>query len=349
MFEIFRSEPLYHYAMDRFSIISPILYRPDHHVVHIGGGPSRNHPSEINLNISLMANVDVVGNAECLPFADATIDVIISNAVLEHVRNIDATLAEINRVLKPGGFVYIEIPFMQHYHTHDVYGTRFEDYRRLTKAGLIEAFRFCTPLDAGVCVGPISAALQIGFSLLQGLSGGRAYQRVIEKLYYFIGNLFVWIDGRLSDATIQRSTVPSGVYFFGRKPDNYSPWLDRLPQPNSNFPRDAAANIVLRQPIGKQIELRIENSGRTTWLRASKLDWGSVKVGLQRTHGDVCERDFKRFELPRDIAPGESFDLSVDRSDLGAADAATIDLVIEELCWFEHQGGRPLKIALHGR
>jgi SAM-dependent methyltransferase len=38
-----------------------------------------------------------------LPFADCTFDVVVSNMVFEHVRDIDSVLLEINRVLKPGG------------------------------------------------------------------------------------------------------------------------------------------------------------------------------------------------------------------------------------------------------
>jgi SAM-dependent methyltransferase len=38
-----------------------------------------------------------------IPFADSTFDFIFSNSVLEHVQDLDAALAEIHRVLKPGG------------------------------------------------------------------------------------------------------------------------------------------------------------------------------------------------------------------------------------------------------
>ena len=270
MFDFFRREPLYHYPMDRFSIKSPILYRPGHRVLHVGGGPSRNHPLEINLNVFPMGNVDVVGDAHRLPFGDATIDVIISNAVLEHVRDLDGTLGEMNRVLKPGGFVYLEIPFIQHYHTHDAHGVRFDDYRRLTHSGLCEAVGFCAPLDVGVCVGPVSALLQILFSFLRDLGKSRFYLGLVDRLYYFVGNLFVWLDGRLSDAAIERSTIPSGIYYFGRKRDGKSAWLGSLPWPNSVFPRDAGARISLAKQTESQITVRVENTSRTTWLRTRR-------------------------------------------------------------------------------
>jgi hypothetical protein len=46
-----------------------------------------------------------------LSFADASLDAIVSQEVLEHVPEIDPALAEAARVLKPGGKFYISIPF----------------------------------------------------------------------------------------------------------------------------------------------------------------------------------------------------------------------------------------------
>jgi SAM-dependent methyltransferase len=44
----------------------------------------------------------VVGNAEALPFADQTFDAVFSNAVLHWVRDQDAMMREVHRVLRPG-------------------------------------------------------------------------------------------------------------------------------------------------------------------------------------------------------------------------------------------------------
>jgi SAM-dependent methyltransferase len=43
------------------------------------------------------------GSAESMPFADRTFDAVFSNAALHWVRNHNAMLAEVRRVLKPGG------------------------------------------------------------------------------------------------------------------------------------------------------------------------------------------------------------------------------------------------------
>ncbi len=347
MFRRFRCEPLYHYPMDRSLIKSPILYRDEFRVVHVGGGPNRNHPKEWNLNLFPRTNIDVVGSAEHLPLATESIDVIISNAVLEHVQDFPATLREMNRVLKPGGFVYVEIPFIQNYHTHDIYGVQFEDYRRLTKAGLRQALGFCTPLDVGVCVGPTSTVLQMLRAYVAGFGTSARYERWVERLYYLLGNLVVWIDGVLPESVVDRSKIPSGVYFFGRKPDRFSDWLQTLPMPNSVFPRDVRASIRMDSMTPARLRFTITNISRTTWLQSSQLPWGTVTIALQPGRNDSLERDFKRVSLPGDIRPGESLPVEVSRAELPAESTSlTVDLVIEGFCWFSQRGSLPLTVSL---
>ncbi len=50
-----------------------------------------------------------VANAEALPFADASFDAVFSNAALHWVRDHDAMLAQVHRVLKPGGRLVAEM------------------------------------------------------------------------------------------------------------------------------------------------------------------------------------------------------------------------------------------------
>lgn len=56
-------------------------------------------------------NLKVVqGIAEKMPFADASFDVVISEEVLEHIKNQKQVIKEIYRVLKPGGIVILTTP-----------------------------------------------------------------------------------------------------------------------------------------------------------------------------------------------------------------------------------------------
>jgi SAM-dependent methyltransferase len=51
-----------------------------------------------------------------LPFADASFDLVASTALLEHVQGVDATVAEMARVTRPGGLVFAN--FGPLYHTY---------------------------------------------------------------------------------------------------------------------------------------------------------------------------------------------------------------------------------------
>jgi ubiquinone/menaquinone biosynthesis C-methylase UbiE len=52
----------------------------------------------------------VQGFGERLPFPDETFDWIICHTVIEHVDNVDACIAEMVRVLRPGGYIHLEAP-----------------------------------------------------------------------------------------------------------------------------------------------------------------------------------------------------------------------------------------------
>lgn len=59
----------------------------------------------------------VVGDATALPFPDASVDVACSFKVIAHVREVDRALAEMARVVRPGGYVLAEF-----YNPHSLRG-----------------------------------------------------------------------------------------------------------------------------------------------------------------------------------------------------------------------------------
>ena len=58
----------------------------------------------------------VVASAEDLPFEDASFDVAIMDAVLEHIPDVGKAFAELGRVLKPGGQFVGYVAFMECFH-----------------------------------------------------------------------------------------------------------------------------------------------------------------------------------------------------------------------------------------
>ena len=93
----------------------------------------------------------VRGDAARLPFGSETFDCVVSTAVLEHVPYPARVVREIHRVLRPGGVLYLEVPFLEGFHADP------DDYQRFTFRGLEVLLRRFDIIEREVCVGPSSA------------------------------------------------------------------------------------------------------------------------------------------------------------------------------------------------
>jgi predicted SAM-dependent methyltransferase len=88
----------------------------------------------INTEVFNYPTTDIVCDGDNLPFKDNSFDVVLSLAVLEHVKNPWIHANEMIRVLKPGGIVYADVPFLQPYHGYP------HHYYNMTTAGLQNLF-----------------------------------------------------------------------------------------------------------------------------------------------------------------------------------------------------------------
>lgn len=77
----------------------------------------------------------VFGDAQQLPFSGGVVDHVLLLDVLEHIPDPERCLAEIFRVLKPGGKLTIQVPFMYPIHDAPL------DFQRWTRFGLRRAAR----------------------------------------------------------------------------------------------------------------------------------------------------------------------------------------------------------------
>lgn len=69
-----------------------------------------------------------------IPFDENTFDVVLCNHVLEHVRDDIQALREIHRVLKPGGFAILQVPFFHPVPVHTIDDPSITDPREREKA-----------------------------------------------------------------------------------------------------------------------------------------------------------------------------------------------------------------------
>lgn len=94
------------------------------------GSAGTHAPGYVNLDLFPLAGVDVAANAEQLPFPDGLFTRVECDAVLEHCEFPERIAAEIARVLAPGGYAHLVVPFCHPFHAYP------HDYRRYTPAGL---------------------------------------------------------------------------------------------------------------------------------------------------------------------------------------------------------------------
>ena len=94
------------------------------------GGARQVVPGYVNLDILAVPGVDVIGNAEQLPFPSDLFTRIECDAVLEHVHDPVRVMAEMTRVLAPGGYLHLVTPFCHPFHEYP------KDYRRFSIDGL---------------------------------------------------------------------------------------------------------------------------------------------------------------------------------------------------------------------
>lgn len=89
----------------------------------------------VGVDVSENANADLVGTVESLPVEDASFDVVLCTQVLEHCDDPARAVAELRRVVKPGGRVLASTHGVMVYHPSPV------DYWRWTHTGLERLFR----------------------------------------------------------------------------------------------------------------------------------------------------------------------------------------------------------------
>ncbi|HEV2689723.1 MAG TPA: methyltransferase domain-containing protein [Bryobacteraceae bacterium] len=117
------------------------------------GGAGRTVEGYVNLDLFAIPGVDVAADAEHLPFPSAIFQRVECDAVLEHVRDPIQVMSEIHRVLAPGGYAHLVVPFCHPFHEYP------KDYRRFTLDGLKELAGPMEPVAEGWRTGPTATLL----------------------------------------------------------------------------------------------------------------------------------------------------------------------------------------------
>ena len=161
-------------------------------------------------DVMLRPRTNLIADPGNLPFADASVDLVLIDGVLEHLLEPFIVADEIHRVLKDDGLVYSDTPFMLQVHGGAI------DFFRFSHLGHRRLFRRFKEISSGITSGPgVALAYSIQYFLL---SFGRsrtarflvkAFCRLTLFWLKYIDFILVKRPGALDAA--------HGLYFMGRK------------------------------------------------------------------------------------------------------------------------------------
>jgi len=181
-------------------------------ILNLGSGMKKVRNDVINVDFYPFQNVDVVADISNLPFVDNSVDAVINEFVLEHVKNPEVIVREIYRILKLGGILYITIPFVASFHSSP------SDYYRWTKHGLLEMLKDFEKQECGVRCGPTLAVVYIiseWMSIILSF-GSTKIQQVLFVIF-----MILLFPLRLLDYLISKfptsENIAYGFYYIGKK------------------------------------------------------------------------------------------------------------------------------------
>lgn len=191
-------------------------------VLVVGGGRQRHWLDErlgagdtvrvVYSDIDVCADVDLFCDGHDLPFVDGAFDAVVTTAVLEHVLYPELVAAEIHRVLKIGGLLYSELPFIQQVH-EGAY-----DFTRYTLSGHRRLFNGFNEIEAGMVAGPGTALVWSIENFLLAFTASPVLRKVTKAMVR-LG--FAWLK-HFDRILVQRPEAMDGAsctYFLGQKID----------------------------------------------------------------------------------------------------------------------------------
>jgi SAM-dependent methyltransferase len=145
-------------------------------VVELGSGPRRLSDRIVNVDLFGFPRVDLVADIAHTPLQDGVADAVILDSVVEHVPDPAAVAAEALRILKPGGTLFCNCPFVFPYHGYPAH------YQNLTRDGLQNLFKGFSSCTVKPTFGPMTAWVNLtaeSFAVL--VSGQNKSAYVVAK------------------------------------------------------------------------------------------------------------------------------------------------------------------------
>lgn len=183
------------------------------------------HSKYVSVDPLKIVTPDIVAPAWDIPVSDNSFDGVILNQSLEHISDTKGTIAEIKRILKPGGLCIITVPHTMKNHSEPIAIEKtdhvpyvnanevpywHEDYYRFTKFGLISLFekdfKIETIYETSGYAGTIAQLINYFFASFGSV-------RILFVPIFFTNNLLGWLLDSLF-LRLSRTNLPGCKKFY---------------------------------------------------------------------------------------------------------------------------------------
>ena len=161
----------------------------------------------VAFDIYASPNVAFMADAHQIPALDGSFDAVWIQAVLEHVVEPALVVREIHRVLRPGGFLFADTPFLWPVHE------KAYDFTRYTASGHRWQFRRFDVLAAGTSSGPGTVLVLSIRHFGAALTRSSVCGRILSVPFFWLRFLDRFCDPR------KRVDSAGGLFFFGTRRD----------------------------------------------------------------------------------------------------------------------------------
>jgi SAM-dependent methyltransferase len=194
------------------------LIPPGARILDLGAGGRRISPDTVCVDFLPFIDTDLAADVQRLPVRDGVVDLVVGTGLLEHVEDDRAVLREIFRVLRPGGLVHIELPFLEMYHEDPI------DCRRFTVAGLERELRRVglEPVKSGPHIGPTVTMITLAtYYVSLWFEGQSRAAKAMAAGVFLACSVMLWPLKFLDALLIHKKNahrLAMGVFCTARKP-----------------------------------------------------------------------------------------------------------------------------------
>ena len=134
------------------------------------GGTAVSYPNVVELEYSIFKHTHVAGDVHRLPFQDNVFEAVVCLNAFEHYRDPHGAMNEINRILKPGGRLFMHTAFMQPLHEapHHYYNCTEFGLREWLRSFQVEELTVSSNFNPVYSLSWLTSELEFAFA--QGVS-----------------------------------------------------------------------------------------------------------------------------------------------------------------------------------